>query len=123
MKSSMKTFSLNMHSPRSPRNYRTLLKKGTGAIALSLMLLTFSTHTHAQQSLQLGVLGGGNFYKVGGRSFDGKIQPGFRAGVYGELNFTSKWSIQPELVWSQTVTKTSDQFSQIYPGNGASGQQ
>ena len=59
--------------------------------------------------------------KIGGRSFDGKQYPGFQAGVYGQLNFTSKWSLQPELNFSQTIGKTSDEFNGIY--GGPSGQQ
>jgi Outer membrane protein beta-barrel domain len=98
------------------------LRKCIGALAFSLLLLTASTvRTYAQSSLELGIKGGGNYMKIGGRSFDGKNYPGFQAGVYGQLNFTSKWSLQPELDFSQTIGKTSDNFTQIYLG--PSGQQ
>ena len=118
MRSNMNQFSLSL---RPLKNDRTQLKKRVGAIALSLMLLTLiTTNVDAQQSLQLGVKAGANFFKVGGRSMNTKIQPGFSGGVYGELNFTSKWSLQPELLFNQTVTQTSDNFNQIYPGNGVS---
>jgi outer membrane protein with beta-barrel domain len=98
------------------------LRKCIGAFAFSLLLLTASTvRTYAQSSLELGLKGGGDYMKIGGRSFDGKRYPGFQAGVYGQLNFTSKWSLQPELNFSQTIGKTSDNFTQIYLG--PSGQQ
>lgn len=104
---------------RSLKNYRTVLKNGTGLLALSLLLLTLTTaNADAQESLQLGVKGGVNFIKVGGRSFDTKTQPGANLGVYGELNFSKQWVLQPELMWNMVVTQTSDQFSQIYPGQG-----
>lgn len=96
---------------QSLKNYRTI----TGALGLAFLLLTAS-HADAQQSLQLGLKAGGNFFKVGGRSFDGKTKPSFSGGAYGELNFTSKWSLQPELLFNQTIAKTSEQFNQIYHG-------
>ena len=93
------------------------LKKLTGKLAFCLLLLTAAiVETQAQSSLQLGIKGGGDLMKIGGRSFDGKNYPGFVAGVYGQLNFTSKWSLQPELLWNQTVGKTSADFNQIYTG-------
>src|ERR1700744_3021283 len=98
------------------------LRKCTGVFAFCLLLLTASAiRTYAQSSLEIGVKGGGDYMKIGGRSFDGKHYPGFQAGVYGQLNFTSKWSLQPELNFSQTIGKTTDNFTQIYLG--PSGQQ
>jgi hypothetical protein len=92
-------------------------KKWSATLILFFLLLTASvTHAYAQQSLELGLKAGGNLMKIGGRSFDGKSYPGFSAGVYGKLNFTSKWSLQPELVWNQTIAMTGDEFSTIYPG-------
>ena len=82
-----------------------------------LLLLTATVvHTNAQSSLQIGIKAGGDLMKIGGRSFDGKHYPGFVAGGYGQLNFTSKWSLQSELIWNQTVGKTSADFNQIYGG-------
>jgi hypothetical protein len=98
------------------------LNKWTGIFAFSILLLTASaTHIQAQSSLQLGLKAGGDYMKIGGRSFDGKHYPGFNVGAYGKLNFTSKWSLQPELDWNQTIAKTSGDFNSIY--NGASDQQ
>jgi outer membrane immunogenic protein len=117
----MNKFSLALNSLK---NQRTALKRGTGAIALSILLLTLTTaKADAQESLQIGVKGGINLIKVSGRSFDTKTQPGANVGIYGELNFSKQWTLQPELVWNQIVTKTSDQFGQIYPGIGVTGGQ
>jgi hypothetical protein len=89
------------------------------SIALSLMLVTFTTaNADAQESLQLGVKGGVNLIKVSGRSMNTKVQPGAVAGFYGELNFSKRWVLQPELIWNQIVTQTSEEFGQIYPGDG-----
>jgi hypothetical protein len=91
--------------------------KWSASLALFLLLLSTS-HTYAQQSLELGIKAGGNMMKIGGRSFDGKQYPGFSAGVYGKLNFTSRWSLQPELDWNQTIAKTTTEFTDIYGGVG-----
>jgi hypothetical protein len=95
------------------------MKSSMNKLAFFLLLLTASvTHGYAQQSLQLGIKAGGDLMKIGGRSFDGKQYPGFSAGVYGKLNFTSKWSLQPELDWNQTIAKTTTDFTDIYGGVG-----
>jgi hypothetical protein len=54
--------------------------------------------------------------RVGGRSFDQKYHPGIHAGFYGQLNFTSKWSLQPELDFNQVICNTGEEFSAIYGG-------
>ena len=93
------------------------LRKGIGAVALTVLLLTASVFSsQAQSSLQLGIKAGTDYIKLGGRSFDQKHYPGFAAGVYGKLNFTSKWYVQPELDYNQTIGKTSDDFTTIYGG-------
>ena len=93
------------------------LRKSIGVFALTVLLLTASVvSSQAQSSLQLGIKAGTDYMKIGGRSFDGKHYPGFAAGFYGKLNFTSKWSLQPELDYNQTIGKTSDLFNQIYHG-------
>jgi hypothetical protein len=90
------------------------------SIVLSFLFLVFASTSFAQfslQSVQIGAKAGGNFYKFGtARSFDNKTYPSFSAGGYAELNFTPKWSLQPELLWSETIAQTGDGFNQIYPG-------
>ena len=101
---------------KSSKNKLDLLKS-FGAFALSLLLLTASVSSlQAQSSLELGIKGGMDYMKIGGRSFDQKHYPGFSAGIYGRLNFSSKWSLQPELDYNQTIGKTVDEFTQIYQG-------
>jgi hypothetical protein len=96
---------------------KSCTKKLTGTIAFSILLLfAFVGETHAQSSLQLGIDAGGNYMRVGGRSFDQKYHPWIHAGVYGQLNFTSKWSLQPELDFNQVICNTSQGFSDIYGG-------
>jgi hypothetical protein len=104
MKSSMNPLSFNM---------RPLLK--TTAFVLSLLTLTI-THSYAQSSLQWGLKAGGNYFKLGGRSFDNTYNVSFSGGAYAEVNYSAKWTIQPELLFNQTQGKTSQEFNQIYGG-------
>jgi hypothetical protein len=102
-----------------PSMNKMAFNKWSASLSFILLLLTASiSHSYAQQSLELGVKAGGNLMKIGGRSFDGKQYPGFSAGVYGKLNFTSKWSIQPEIDWNQTIAHTTTDFTDIYGGVG-----
>lgn len=100
-----------------PSMNKLAFNKWSASLSLVLLLLMASvTRSYAQRSLEWGIKAGGNLMKVGGRSFDGKQYPGFNAGIWGKLNFTSRWSLQPEIVWNQTIAKTSGEFNSIYGG-------
>jgi hypothetical protein len=102
-----------------PSMNKLAFNKWSASLSLVLLLLVTSvSHTYAQQSFEWGLKAGGNLMKIGGRSFDGKQYPGFSAGVWGKLNFTSKWSLQPEIVWNQTIGHTTTSFTDIYGGAG-----
>jgi len=95
------------------------LKRRSIVLSFALVAIT-GIHSYAQlsiQSIQIGAKAGGNFYKVSGRSFEKALYPGFSAGAYAELNFTPQWSLQPELLWSETISETANpEFGQVYPG-------
>lgn len=119
MKSGMNNIISDMHSFRDSIRPAGWLKKRQQAIVLSIVLLTLTTSSaYAQlfQSIHLGVKAGGEFDKISGRSFTGKFNTGFTGGAYAELNFNSQWGIQPELLFTQTMSQTTDDFNQIYGG-------
>jgi hypothetical protein len=64
--------------------------------------------------MEWGLKAGGNYFKVGGRSFDNTYNVSFSGGAYAEINFSSKFTIQPELLFNQVLAKTSAEFSNIY---------
>ncbi len=66
------------------------------------------------QSFHFGIKAGTNLSQITGRSFDDGFQWGFSAGGFAELNFTSKWGIQPELLFNQTKTQTASDFYQVF---------
>jgi hypothetical protein len=108
MKSSMNPLSFGMRSqPKS-----IVLKR----VAILVLTFTLAAHSYAQQSLEWGLKAGVNYFKIGGRSFDNKYNPSFSGGGYAEINFNSKWSLQPELLFNMVQGKTGDGFSTIYQG-------
>lgn len=66
------------------------------------------------QSFHFGIKAGTNLSQITGRSFDQGFQWGLSAGAFAELNFTSKWGIQPELLFNQTKTQTASDFNEVF---------
>jgi hypothetical protein len=86
--------------------------KKTGFLVFTVFLLSV-VQGHAQ-GFHLGGKIGTNIAQLTGRSFDQGFQWGFSAGAFAELNFTSKWGIQPELLFNQTQTQTASNFNDVY---------
>ena len=86
------------------------------SIVLSLLLIGLAVMNTRAQGIHLGVKGGANIFKVDGQGYDQGFHFGYNVGAFAELNFTSSWGIQPELLWNQTNYRTGTQFSSIYPG-------
>lgn len=86
--------------------------KKTGFLVLTAFLL-ISTQGYTQ-GFHLGGKIGTNISQITGRSFDQGFQWGFSAGAFAELDFTSKWGIQPELLFNQTQTQTASNFNDVY---------
>jgi hypothetical protein len=92
------------------------------AFVLSLSLLLAVVHGQAQ-GFHFGIKAGANLFKMDGESFDQEYKFGYNVGAFSELNFTSSWGLQPELLFNQTNYRTGTQFSDIYPDgvNGVKG--
>ena len=82
-------------------------------LLFSVLVLTVS-RIHAQ-GFHLGIKAGANIAKVSGRAFSEGFQWGYLAGAFAELNASDKWGIQPEVLFSQTNTKTATSFDEIIP--------
>ena len=85
------------------------------AFVLFVALLLAVTHSNAQ-GFHLGIKAGANLFKVNGQSFDQEFQFGYNVGAFSEINFTSGWGIQPELMFNQTNYRTGTEFSDVYSG-------
>ncbi|MDP4150279.1 MAG: porin family protein [Bacteroidota bacterium] len=87
----------------------------TRAVALSLVLFSFAAVNTQAQGVHLGIKAGANLFKVNGQSFDQGFQFGYNAGAFAELNFSSRWGIQPEVMFNQTNYRTGAKFSDVFP--------
>lgn len=85
--------------------------KKAGLFMIAVIVLSVSGVS--AQGFHLGVKAGANLSSINGRSFDDGFNWGFMAGAFAELNVTSMWGIQPELLFSQTKTQTASDFSTI----------
>jgi len=77
------------------------------------LAILFSTASFAQ-GFHLGLKGGANLDKIQGESFKENFQQGYHFGGFAEINFSKKVGIQPEVLWNQTNTTTSQKFSDLY---------
>jgi hypothetical protein len=85
----------------------------------TLLLLTLTvSHSYAQKSMEWGLKAGGNYFKVGGRSFDNTYNLSFSGGAYAEINYSKNFTVQPELLFNQVLAKTSSDFNGIYSNYG-----
>jgi hypothetical protein len=87
----------------------------TRTVALSLALIAVTAINTQAQGLHFGIKAGTNIFKVNGQNFDQGFQFGYNVGAFAELNFTSKWGIQPEVMWNQTNYHTGSQFGDVFP--------
>lgn len=85
------------------------------AFVLFVALILAVTHSYAQ-GFHLGIKAGANLFKVDGQSFDQQFKFGYNVGAFSEINFTSRWGIQPELLFNQTNYRTGTEFSDVYSG-------
>ena len=84
-------------------------------VSFLVMMLFWMAFTQSRaQGFHLGAKIGTNISQINGRSFDQGFQWGFSVGAFAELNFTSKWGIQPELLFNQSQTQTASNFNDIY---------
>ena len=84
------------------------------AFVLSVSLVLAMLHTQAQ-GFHIGIKAGANLFKVDGESFSQEFKFGYSVGAFSEINFTSSWGLQPELLFNQTNYRTGTQFSNVYP--------
>ncbi len=85
-------------------------------LSLIIVLCLSASHTFAQ-GFKLGVKGGFDINKITGKSFRDEFSFGYHAGAFAEIGLTSRFGIQPEVLFSQVTADTSSTFSDIYQFN------
>ncbi len=83
-------------------------------IFLFAAILIAGTTLNAQKGFRLGVKAGANLNKIDGQSFDQGFNFSYHAGAFVEYDFSQRWGIQPEVIWSQTSTKPASNIDAIY---------
>jgi Outer membrane protein beta-barrel domain len=82
-----------------------------------ILLITFfsicNSHILAQ-GLHIGIKAGTNNSLLTGNSFSDGFNWSFMAGAFAEINFTSSWGIQPEVLFSQVTSQTAHNFTEVY---------
>jgi hypothetical protein len=84
---------------------------------LSAILACFFFSFAGAQGFGVGIKVGTNINKIQGQSFKDQFTYGYSAGVYADIKVSNKWSIQPEVLFNQVSTDTSDRFSDLYKIN------
>jgi len=84
---------------------------------LSLIIVSAFTAPSFSQGLKLGIKAGADIHKIEGKSFSDQFSFGYHAGGFAEIGLTSKFSIQPEVLFTQVNVDTSSSFSSVYQFN------
>jgi outer membrane protein with beta-barrel domain len=63
----------------------------------------------------VGFKAGTNITKIDGKGFKDEFRYGYSLGGLAALYFNNKWGIQPEVLWNQYQTKTSNDFDEVIP--------
>lgn len=70
------------------------------------------------QGFHLGAKLGANMDKIAGKSFSDEFKLGYHLGGFVEIDFSKTLGIQPELLFSQTNTKVTDDLDELLePGD------
>lgn len=80
------------------------------SFATFLLFVSFAN----AQGFHVGLKAGANMNKISGESFKDKFTYGYNAGVYAQIGLGKKWSIQPEVLFNQLSSDTTNKFSDIY---------
>ena len=81
------------------------------------VILTLGSSALFAQSLHLGIKGGADINKLNGQSFKDQFSFGYHVGGFAEIGLTSRFGIQPEVLFSQVSVDTSNSFSSVYDFN------
>ncbi len=81
-------------------------------------LLLLATVSYGQSSYHFGLKADMDLTNISGKGMKGNFALGFNAGAFAEYNFTPKWGIQPEVLFTQFNNKQGDDFLTYYVNSG-----
>ncbi len=84
-------------------------------VILSLLcIISISTFS---QRIKIGFKGGASINKLSGKSFKEQFSFGYQGGAFVAIKLVKKFSVQPEILFTQSNVDTSSSFSSIYQFN------
>jgi len=91
---------------------KNVIQMKSKLLTLAIFCLFATIPAFAQ--FKVGVKVGADIHKLDGRSFTDEFSFGYHLGGFAEIDLGKKFSIQPELLFSQVNIDTSSKFSDIY---------
>jgi hypothetical protein len=85
---------------------------------LSLLIACVLIGSAAMAQFDVGIKAGANINKVEGRTFKEEFNYGYHLGGFARIGLGEKWGIQPEVLFNQLQTKTSNNPSDIWENAG-----
>lgn len=76
-----------------------------------ILFISFLQINSSAQDVKFGVVAGPNMSTFQSNFFDGNFRFGFHAGMMAEIEFTDKWRLRPEIIYSQQGMVYRDQDS------------
>jgi hypothetical protein len=89
-------------------------------VFLFILVFNISISALHAQSFKVGLKAGTDINKITGKSFKDEFSFGYHVGGFADIGLTSRFGIQPEVLFSQVKADTGSQFSQIYQFNNVS---
>ena len=80
-------------------------------IYLLIAIVLIAQSANAQ--FTIGAKVGANLNKIDGKSFKEEFNTSYHAGGFAIIGLGEKFSLQPEVLWNQTVSKTDTSIKQI----------
>ncbi|HEX5554886.1 MAG TPA: porin family protein [Chitinophagaceae bacterium] len=87
------------------------MKKLLCLVTISSLLVATAM---AQPGLHLGIKGGANMTKIDGEQYKDAFDFNYHLGGFLQLDLTKGFGIQPEVIFSQSTSRTGTRFSDIY---------
>lgn len=78
------------------------------------MVFAMFSAAPAMAQFKIGAKAGADIHKLDGKSFKEQFSFGYHLGGFVEIGLGKKFSIQPEVLFSQTNIDTSSHFSDVY---------
>lgn len=85
-------------------------------ISVFIVLFVAAAASLHAQSFKLGIKLGSNLTKIDGQSFQDGFKLSYHAGAFAEIDLSKKLGIQPEVLFNQTSSKTTNNLNDIVNG-------